>query len=392
MAKYKSSVGVQGGLYPLGSFPIAHADNIEMGDGSTLSETAQEISGELEAFIIRVNTLLDSDDTTLDQLSEIVAYIKSNKNLIDAITTSKVSITDIVNDLKTNATNKPLSAAMGAFLAKEIENLRVAPVVSWNNLTDKPFDENNPLDKKYLPDISEGDLPILETDEDGAWKIKGQYLPESTGGGVSSWNDLTDKPFYDNSVEISIDHSTIDTSESAFRFQLDDGTCLRISEQTMSAEQLLGATFTATLVNGETMSAVVEQSNILFASEDVTILFMLDQLPLIVAYKAGDIYVSIPGMMLEGTFNVPAPGFYTFEELALYITNSSVKKEDIKKLDKKYLPAEPVTVDMSQFESAGKIIETYADGTSKTTTIDFDSLGNPTKITDGDGHVTNFTW
>lgn len=39
----------------------------------------------------RLDTLLDSDDTTLDQLSEIVAYIKGNKDLIDAITDSKVS-------------------------------------------------------------------------------------------------------------------------------------------------------------------------------------------------------------------------------------------------------------------------------------------------------------
>lgn len=39
----------------------------------------------------RLNGIADSDDTTLDQLSEIVAYIKSNKTLIDNITTSKVS-------------------------------------------------------------------------------------------------------------------------------------------------------------------------------------------------------------------------------------------------------------------------------------------------------------
>ena len=44
-------------------------------------------------------------------MSEVVAYIKSNKSMIDAITTSKVSVADIVNNLTTNISNKPLSAA-----------------------------------------------------------------------------------------------------------------------------------------------------------------------------------------------------------------------------------------------------------------------------------------
>ena len=58
----------------------------------------------------------DSDDTTLDQLSEIVAYIKSNKALIDAVTTGKVSTSDIVDNLTTNASGKVLSAAQGVAL------------------------------------------------------------------------------------------------------------------------------------------------------------------------------------------------------------------------------------------------------------------------------------
>jgi uncharacterized protein RhaS with RHS repeats len=52
----------------------------------------------------------------------------------------------------------------------------------------------------------------------------------------------------------------------------------------------------------------------------------------------------------------------------------------------------PTGVDMSRFESDGIIEETYADGSVKTTTIEYDSTGNPVKITDGDGNVTEFTW
>ena len=78
----------------------------------------------LQGLSDRVNAALDSDDTTLDQMSEVVAYIKSNKTLIDVITTSKVSIADIVNDLVTNAVNKPLSAAQGVALKKLIDDLQ----------------------------------------------------------------------------------------------------------------------------------------------------------------------------------------------------------------------------------------------------------------------------
>ena len=78
----------------------------------------------LQELANRINAALDSDDTTLDQMSEVVAYIKSNKSLIDAITTNKVSVEDIVNDLVTNVTDKPLSAAQGVVIKTLIDALR----------------------------------------------------------------------------------------------------------------------------------------------------------------------------------------------------------------------------------------------------------------------------
>ena len=76
---------------------------------------------ELQKLSNRINAALDSDDETLDELSEIVEYIKSNKSLIDAITTSKVSVSDIVDNLVTNVANKPLSAAQGVVLKALID-------------------------------------------------------------------------------------------------------------------------------------------------------------------------------------------------------------------------------------------------------------------------------
>lgn len=83
---------------------------------------------EVDAFIAgldrRLNAVADSDDTTLDQLSEIVAYIKANKSLIDSITTSKVSVSDIVNNLTTADVKKPLSAAQGKELKALYDTIR----------------------------------------------------------------------------------------------------------------------------------------------------------------------------------------------------------------------------------------------------------------------------
>lgn len=78
----------------------------------------------------RLDAVANSTDDELDQLSEIVAYIKSNKSLIDSITTSKVNVADIVNNLTTNVSNKPLSAAQGVVLKALIDAITVPTKVS----------------------------------------------------------------------------------------------------------------------------------------------------------------------------------------------------------------------------------------------------------------------
>lgn len=88
-------------------------------------DTHSDIRLLISGLTDRLNALADSDDTTLDQLSEVVAYIKSNRTLIEAITTSKVSVADIIDNLTTNATNKPLSAAQGVALKALIDAITI---------------------------------------------------------------------------------------------------------------------------------------------------------------------------------------------------------------------------------------------------------------------------
>lgn len=114
----------------------------------------------------RLSALADSDDTTLDQLSEIVAYIKSNKSLIDAITTDKVNVSDIINNLTTNSEKKPLSAAQGLVLKSLIDAIVVPTKLS-----------------ELAADASHR----LVTDEEKQnWNNKSDFS--------GSYNDLSDKP------------------------------------------------------------------------------------------------------------------------------------------------------------------------------------------------------
>lgn len=92
---------------------------------NTSTSAHNDIRDLINGLTTRLNTLADSDDITLDQMSEVVAYIKSNKNLIDSITTSKVSVSDIVDNLTTNVTNKPLSAAQGVAIKSLIDALQI---------------------------------------------------------------------------------------------------------------------------------------------------------------------------------------------------------------------------------------------------------------------------
>lgn len=115
-------IGNNGNIFTVGRY----GTRSDVGtDAVTVNYLNNGVVADITDLARRLNALADSDDITLDQLSEIVAYIKSNKSLIDSITTSKVSVSDIVNNLTSTATNKPLSAAQGAVLKALIDAITV---------------------------------------------------------------------------------------------------------------------------------------------------------------------------------------------------------------------------------------------------------------------------
>lgn len=95
----------------------------DVAEHNTGTDAHSDIRMLISGLTDRLNAMADSDDTTLDQLSEVVAYIKSNRTLIEAITTNKVSVADIIDNLTTNVANKPLSAAQGVALKALIDGI-----------------------------------------------------------------------------------------------------------------------------------------------------------------------------------------------------------------------------------------------------------------------------
>lgn len=88
---------------------------------NTSEYSHQDIRLLIDGLTTRLNLLANSDDIDLDQAAEFVAYMKANRTLIESVTTSKVSVSDIINNLTTNVSNKPLSAAMGVELKGSID-------------------------------------------------------------------------------------------------------------------------------------------------------------------------------------------------------------------------------------------------------------------------------
>lgn len=112
----------------------------KVSEHNVAADTHNDIRLLIEGLTTRLNALADSDDTTLDQMSEVVAYIKSNKSLIDSITTSKVSVSDIIDNLTTNVANKPLSAAQGVALKALIDGILPAVTTADNGKFLRVFD------------------------------------------------------------------------------------------------------------------------------------------------------------------------------------------------------------------------------------------------------------
>lgn len=96
---------------------------------ATNNKTRQDQYVDLTKKIATLQALLDGDDEDLNQISEIVKYIKDNHDDIAVLTTDKIRYDDIAYDLITESDKKVLAANQGVVLRKRIDELASAQQV-----------------------------------------------------------------------------------------------------------------------------------------------------------------------------------------------------------------------------------------------------------------------
>lgn len=163
---------------------VIRASEAEAGLDAKLSvhDTSDSSHNDLRLLIsgltARLNALADSDDTTLDQLSEIVAYIKNNKSLIDGVTTNKVNVSDIIDNLTSSKADKPLSAKQGKVLKDLIDALVTVAGNKVDKISGKGLSTNDYTtdEKNKLNGIAAGAEVNVQADWVMADSSSGAYI------------------------------------------------------------------------------------------------------------------------------------------------------------------------------------------------------------------------
>ena len=111
---------------------------VDSSDNSTQAATTAFVQGKVTALQNTLNTFLDSDDTTLDQASELVAAIKANKTDIASLVANKATkaeLAEVVNTLA-NINLSNLSASGTGVINSLIDNKLLVALPSYRRNED----------------------------------------------------------------------------------------------------------------------------------------------------------------------------------------------------------------------------------------------------------------
>lgn len=220
----------------VGADPKGTAANAVSGH-NTNTDAHADLRLEIKRVAEQLTAFLDSDDETFDQLTELIAGINSNKTLIEAVTTGKVSVTDIIDNLNTNVANKPLSAAQGVALKALIDAITIPTKLS--QLTN---------DTGYITGYTETDPTVP------AWAknaTKPSYTASEVGLGnvdnVKQYSASNPPPYPVTSVNGKTGAVTVDVPNVP-------GWAMEASKPNYSASEV-GAVPTSRKINGKQLSA-----------------------------------------------------------------------------------------------------------------------------------------
>ncbi len=134
----------------------------------------------LKGLIDNINTLLTSDDTTLDELQEIVDYIKQNKSTLDTLGISNIAGLQSALDAKSDVHTHPYRADTW--------------VPTWNDVTGKPSTFAPTAHSHTIAEITN-----LQDALDG--KAPTHSHPYRADTWVPDWSDVTGKPNYSGATQ-----------------------------------------------------------------------------------------------------------------------------------------------------------------------------------------------
>lgn len=100
------------------------AINTSISTHNTSTSAHTDIRELISDLSTAVNNFLDVDDTTKDQLSEVLTLIENNRGTLESLTTTKVNVSDIIDNLTTSNANKVLSANQGVAIKALIDDLQ----------------------------------------------------------------------------------------------------------------------------------------------------------------------------------------------------------------------------------------------------------------------------
>lgn len=221
------------------------------------------------------------------------------------------------------AGQKLMASHLDAMEDAIIEALNKETVSSWNDLTDKPFGE----------EVVDGETVIKQIDP--------KYIPEDAMG-VGSWDDLTNKPFYECEKEVTetmtIEWDGVVGDRAMYAHESGYFTVVRISDVTLpNADAAIGAVITIN-ENGTETEETVNEAGVEIGPG---------------AFMIGNNVLSVPSDNFEcdlGT--LPKKGLYSiwFDGtlyVSKYVGTLAHTVTELKKIDEKFLP-EPLAYEKNE--------------------------------------------
>lgn len=151
----------------------------QIGEHNSAEDAHEDIRELIAELSDKLNAVANSDDETLDQLAEIVEYIKENRELIELGTGGSVNI-DIVDNLITDDPEKALSAAQGVVLKGLIDELS-----KWadEHTHDFIIEQNEGNEQKFWSGTRAEYDAIEVKDDNTIYMVTGDKVASSGGSG-----------------------------------------------------------------------------------------------------------------------------------------------------------------------------------------------------------------